>query len=192
VIQIVEAYLAAGLALTFVGPAAKGLRLELAELKDRPEATPLTRAAFACAVALTIILFWPFMVPSAWRSLKPPTALEAAAHLAAMALDGSGKACKPTPERNPKRLVKHGDDLVTFNDFWTEMIDAYWEKVSAEESDHWSRRNYWAHLKRMMQPGDELYRFSSPPEAWEHLAGRAGVAIVRNGEVIHQRTNLMN
>jgi hypothetical protein len=83
---IVSAYLIAGLALVFVGPAAKGLRLELADLNDNPEATPIKRAAFAGAVALWIILLWPYLVPSAWRSLKPPTALEAATFLVAKAL----------------------------------------------------------------------------------------------------------
>jgi hypothetical protein len=85
-IQIVEAYLIAGLALAFVGPAAKGLRLELAELNDRPEATPLKRAAFAVAVGLAIILAWPFMVPSAWRTYRPLTAMDAFVHLTAKAL----------------------------------------------------------------------------------------------------------
>jgi hypothetical protein len=83
---IASAYLIAGLALVFVGPAAKGLRLELADLNDNPEATPIKRAAFAGAVALGIILLWPYLVPSAWRSLKPPTALEAATFLMAKAL----------------------------------------------------------------------------------------------------------
>jgi len=39
----------------------------------------------------------------------------------------------------------------------------------------------WESLKAEMQPGDELWTFSSPPESWQDLAGRAGIALVRNG-----------
>jgi hypothetical protein len=85
-ILILSTYLIAGLALVFVGPAAKGLRLELADLADNPEAAPVKRAAFAGAVALAIILFWPLMVPSAWRTYRPPTAMDAFVHLATKAL----------------------------------------------------------------------------------------------------------
>jgi hypothetical protein len=43
-----------------------------------------------------------------------------------------------------------------------------------------------------MEPGDELWAFSSPPETWQHLCGRAGIALVRNGEVIEAMTTMMN
>jgi hypothetical protein len=88
---IVSAYLIAGLVLVFIGPAAKGLRLELAELKDSHPEVPVRRAGFAVAVALAIILTWPFMVPSAWRTHRPPTAMDAFVHLTAKALHNLDK-----------------------------------------------------------------------------------------------------
>jgi hypothetical protein len=50
----------------------------------------------------------------------------------------------------------------------------------------------WERLKRAMQPGDELYHFSSSPESWKHLAGRRGIALVRNGEIIADIITSMN
>jgi hypothetical protein len=93
---IVSAYLIAGLALVFIGPAANGLRLELAELEDHPEATLAKKAAFAVAVALAILLAWPFMVPSAWRTYRPPTAMDAFVHLTAKALHDMEKRDRPS------------------------------------------------------------------------------------------------
>jgi hypothetical protein len=43
-----------------------------------------------------------------------------------------------------------------------------------------------------MQPGDELWTFSSPAESWKYLAGRAGVALVRDGKPIKVVITLMN
>jgi hypothetical protein len=88
---IVSAYLIAGLVLVFIGPAAKGLRLELAELRDSHPETPIKRAGFACAVALGIILLWPVLVLSAWRTYQPPTAMDAFVHLTAKALHDHDK-----------------------------------------------------------------------------------------------------
>jgi hypothetical protein len=42
----------------------------------------------------------------------------------------------------------------------------------------------WEALKADIQPNDELWTFSSPPRTWEDLAGRAGVALVRDGKAI--------
>jgi hypothetical protein len=54
------------------------------------------------------------------------------------------------------------------------------------------RRNFgswvdaqWKPFIAMMQPGDELWRFRSPDDTWDDLAGSAGYAIMREGKVIH-------
>jgi hypothetical protein len=74
-------YLLAGLLFVFVGPAAKGLRLELSDLTDHPNRTLAKVAGFAICTALSIILLWPVLVPSAWRTYGPPTSLEAVAYI---------------------------------------------------------------------------------------------------------------
>jgi hypothetical protein len=50
----------------------------------------------------------------------------------------------------------------------------------------------WEALKAEMLPGDELWRFSSPPEDWERRMGWEGVALVRDGEVVRFVVTAMN
>jgi hypothetical protein len=50
----------------------------------------------------------------------------------------------------------------------------------------------WQALLAQMQPGDELWEFSSSQESWQALAGRAGFAVVRNGKVIASMVTMMN
>jgi hypothetical protein len=50
----------------------------------------------------------------------------------------------------------------------------------------------WRALVAEMQDGDELWEFSSPPESWQNLAGRAGVALIRRGEVVRSIVTTMN
>jgi hypothetical protein len=50
----------------------------------------------------------------------------------------------------------------------------------------------WERLKSHMIEGDELWYYCSPPESWEALAGRSGIALVRNGAVIETIVLLMN
>jgi len=50
----------------------------------------------------------------------------------------------------------------------------------------------WENFKAAMLPGDELWAFSSPADSWEHLAGRAGFAVVRDGVPINITVTVMN
>jgi|ERR1700722_1199360 hypothetical protein len=50
----------------------------------------------------------------------------------------------------------------------------------------------WEEFKALVLPGDELWVFSSPPDSWEHLAGRSGVALVRGGVPIRILVTMMN
>ena len=50
----------------------------------------------------------------------------------------------------------------------------------------------WRALVAKMQAADELWTFSSSNESWEHLCGRAGISLVRNGEIIDSIVTLMN
>jgi hypothetical protein len=47
-------------------------------------------------------------------------------------------------------------------------------------------------FRTRMQVGDEVWEFNSPAHFWEHLAGRAGIALVRNGEVLDSIITSMN
>ena len=50
----------------------------------------------------------------------------------------------------------------------------------------------WRALLAKMQAADELWTFSSSDESWEHLCGRAGISLVRNGEIIDSVVTLVN
>ena len=43
-----------------------------------------------------------------------------------------------------------------------------------------------------MQAGDELWLYDSGPEAWVHLHGEKGIALVRDGQVLAHRKEFMN
>jgi hypothetical protein len=50
----------------------------------------------------------------------------------------------------------------------------------------------WFKLKAQMKEGDEMRVFSSPPNFWEHHAGRSGYALVRENRAIAGIVTLMN
>jgi len=50
----------------------------------------------------------------------------------------------------------------------------------------------WAKLKTKLIPGDEVWEFSSPVESWRNLAGRAGIAIVRDQKVVDCLVTMLN
>jgi len=50
----------------------------------------------------------------------------------------------------------------------------------------------WLKLMAKMQDDDKLYEFRSSDDSWEYLAGRQGIALVRDGEIIADIVTLMN
>jgi hypothetical protein len=50
----------------------------------------------------------------------------------------------------------------------------------------------WREMINSIQEGDELWEFCSPKCEWEHLAGMAGIALVRRGEVVDAIITSMN
>jgi hypothetical protein len=50
----------------------------------------------------------------------------------------------------------------------------------------------WVQFKGQLQEGDELWEFSSSAESWRHLAGRAGICIVRKGRIIDSIVTRLN
>jgi hypothetical protein len=50
----------------------------------------------------------------------------------------------------------------------------------------------WIRFKGQMREGDELWKFSSPAETWQHLAKLEGLSIVRNGEIVDSIVTMMN
>jgi hypothetical protein len=50
----------------------------------------------------------------------------------------------------------------------------------------------WRELLNKMQETDELWEFSSGSDSWGNLAGRGGIALVRNGEIVDSIITIMN
>jgi hypothetical protein len=50
----------------------------------------------------------------------------------------------------------------------------------------------WKAFIAQMVEGDQLWEFISPPDTWQNLCGRQGIAIVRNGEVLSTLVTEMN
>lgn len=52
--------------------------------------------------------------------------------------------------------------------------------------------NEWRALLDKMQEGDKLYEFRSSDQSWEFLAGREGIALVRDGKIVADILTSMN
>jgi hypothetical protein len=50
----------------------------------------------------------------------------------------------------------------------------------------------WKRLKAAIKVGDELWTYCSSFESFKALAGRCGIAIVRDGKVVQQLVTIMN
>ena len=73
----------------------------------------------------------------------------------------------------------------------TEFKDS--KKDLRNVSDPFNLETYnWDNLKSQMKEGDELWVFSSPNDTWRNLSGRAGVCIVRDGEIIKSEVSVLN
>ena len=59
--------------------------------------------------------------------------------------------------------------------------------TSAEEYSRWVNDP-----TLVIQDGDVVWRFSSPRESWMYLAGRAGLALVRDGQIVHSFTRILS
>jgi hypothetical protein len=50
----------------------------------------------------------------------------------------------------------------------------------------------WREMVASMQEGDELWEYCSSEHSWQHLAGRAGIALIRKGEVVDAITTALS
>jgi hypothetical protein len=66
---------------------------------------------------------------------------------------------------------------------WTRATEHDLDEVMGEFVRGQNRR-HWRDMKTRMLRGDELWIFRSPPDTWEQLCGRSGIALVRSGKPI--------
>lgn len=51
---------------------------------------------------------------------------------------------------------------------------------------------FWKPFIENLQEGDEIWTFRSPDEDWDNLCGRAGDAILRDGEIVYVQVTELN
>jgi hypothetical protein len=92
-------------------------------------------------------------------------------------------------------LAGEEEEVTTMNKEWltTKTTVAELEAKHMHKGKPFGYQNAkWEALKAKIVNGDELWEFSSPPESWRSLAGRAGVALVRDGEVIDSIVTILS
>lgn len=107
------------------------------------------------------------VAPGGWRGLR---LLLLAALL--------GAACTPLPLGTP--------DTATCPQPAIAIDPAWLEKRATLAQLEFALCDDLATLRRVhacLRPGDEIWAFATPPETWKAGAGRAGFAIVRDGEI---------
>jgi hypothetical protein len=99
-----------------------------------------------------------------------------------------------TPEEDPEQGLHAMAFCPVSADWLLERVSI--EDVEAQHMHEGQPFGYlnreWNYLKSTMQPGDELWNFSSSPESWEQLFGREGIAVVRDGEPLIGIVTMMN
>lgn len=66
------------------------------------------------------------------------------------------------------------------------------ERIAALLKPFGSSNGEWEVMKASMQPSDELWTFASSPASWRALAGRAGIALVRDGKIVAMIITMRN
>lgn len=66
------------------------------------------------------------------------------------------------------------------------------ERLGPEPVPFGFRHDRWLAFKKQIKQGDEIWKFSSSTESWEDLAGREGICIVRDGEIVDSIVTMMN
>lgn len=66
------------------------------------------------------------------------------------------------------------------------------EELGPEPVPFGFMNGFWRYFKSIIQEGDELWTFSNSRKEWMQLAGRKGVCIVRDGEIIHSMLTKMS
>lgn len=50
----------------------------------------------------------------------------------------------------------------------------------------------WLEIKSKMKKGDKIFEFSTGPDSWANLAGRAGIVVLRKNELVGTLITTMN
>ena len=230
----VAGYFAIGLALVFVGPAARLRRREQEKLEWQAYYQPRWRLiAFSYAIALGIIILWPVLIVSAVRTEAAskvdfdrlhPHSVEPSAALDRWVSDIQNRYSNTLPFEDYREIAsklpwsdrKHFDSRLAqlgyvVTGFATDpqghdlAVAVSVLKIGipfaltrlrgradsmpaprklAENEISLDPLHHGLAFRLQPKPDDEVWEFSSSRDSWAHLAGSAGLALVREKTVI--------
>jgi hypothetical protein len=221
-ILVVITYLAVGLFSVLIGPAARQRRIETEKLEWQSFDQPRWKLkAFAAAIALGIILLWPILVISAKRKESSPIndfadleEIPASAELSSRI----SEIRQLYPTSLPFEVYQSVLEKLPWSDethFDKQLEELGYVVVGfAKSSDgqeiavatsvlkigmsieltglRGTAASAGISFRTAQKPDDEVWDFSSSRDSWQHLAGRAGLALVRDGTVIETSVTVMN
>mgnify|MGYP000184446109 FL=1 len=95
--------------------------------------------------------------------------------------------------KNPGEFVQAGEPLVDIEtDKVVLEVPAPESGVLAAILNERGNTVLAGQLLAQMQPDDELWEFRSPASTWQHLCGREGLVLLRQGKVVAQVLTAMN
>jgi hypothetical protein len=239
---VIAGYFSVGLALVFVGPAARLRRREHEKLEWQAYDQPRWKLiAFSCAIALGIVTLWPVLIVSAARTeaaskvdfdLLHPRSVEPSAALDRWIADIQNRYSNPLPfddyreissklpwsdrEHFDSRLAQLGYVVTGFASdpqgqelavavsvlkigipFALTRLRGRADSLPtprrlAEDEIALDPHHHGLSFRHPPKPNDEVWEFSSSQDSWAHLAGRAGLALVRERTVVDAYITMMN
>jgi hypothetical protein len=200
-VAFAASYLALGCVLALVGPAARGLRQEVASIAHEPTVPTWKRYAYGAILGASIAVAWPILVPAAWRSER------------------AWREAQPF-ETDPKKVaiairrLKSVPPRVLALDEYLKITEAFDIVMRIQVRKAMDEHGYLVAMATT-QLGDPLpvrvdvassigmpivvtpsgpnaWSFTTSDESWENLAGCAGEAHVEDGVVVRVYVTVMN
>ena len=97
----------------------------------------------------------------------------------------------PKPEACLKEKVSIARAEEIQIEFYSQFKDAEFYVGMLDDHKKWLDKE-WKPFIAKIKEGDELWHFKSAPIYWEHLMGREGFAILRNGKTMHSINTIIN
>jgi hypothetical protein len=84
-----------------------------------------------------------------------------------------------------ERLQRAAQEQTIGTEIVTLTVDGFRQRYIEESDLHFLENDpRWQRLKAVFRPGDVLVKFNSSEASWAALAGRAGYAVVRDGQAV--------
>jgi hypothetical protein len=105
---------------------------------------------------------------------------------------GAVRAAEPDEIFLPPQWLQQRISVADAERMYTPVADDRADRAPELRKPFGFRNAQWEKLKAQMQPGDEIWTFSSPAQSWQDLAGRSGVVLVRDKKIIAEIVVMMN